>query len=126
VATQSDRDRSLVKWLAENVMGWHAGIYNGVQVWGDKYGEQRAYALYHNRTVEAWNPLTSWADAGMVWEKAREKELRLELRGYADSWEAIWSVSGGPWRANTFSSGPRAICEAVARATGWKEPESEV
>jgi hypothetical protein len=109
-AEDCERVRSLVEWLAEKVMGWRS---SGGGIFQEENGKGQGIGL------------DSWKDSGMVWERAREMGLRLELRGYADSWEAIWSVSGGPWRANTFSSGPRAISEAVALATGWKEPEHE-
>jgi hypothetical protein len=100
---QSDRDYSLVEHLATKVCG----------IWDYKQGETVFY------------PLDSWADAGMVWEKARKMGIYIMLRGApALEWGAYYPDDDGFVLAFVSSnSAPRAICGAVAMATGWKETE---
>lgn len=68
-----------------------------------------------------WNPLDSWADAGVVWEKARKMGLHVVL--ICSQKEKDWCAWAGKEKIIRSDSGPRALCEAVALATGWKEPQ---
>jgi hypothetical protein len=101
-------DRSLKGHLATKVMGCHRP--QGCNWWYNADG----MAVFHDQ----WQPLDSWADAGMVWEKARGMGIRLELHGRPES---TWYCSWKPTYCVTEDSGPRAICEAIARATGFEE-----
>jgi hypothetical protein len=58
-----------------------------------------------------------------VWEKAREMGIHIRLSSpYTGSrlWLAEKWLSENKWQMTEADSGPRAICLAVARATGWK------
>lgn len=99
---KTDRDAALVRHLAERVMGCTP---DQIERWGlDPH----------------WNPLDSWADAGMVWERARKMGIWIELSG-ADNWRATFDRAGGSYITLPCDSGPRAISEAVGRATGFED-----
>jgi hypothetical protein len=106
--SQAERDRSLVEHLATQVLGLKKCVIprmNEVFFENDDGGLVRLN-------------LGSWTDAGMVWEKAREMGIDVCLRGVAPhgDWQAYDTNSDA---CSIFSdSGPRAICEAIARATG--------
>jgi len=80
----------------------------------DEYG--------HERRLDP----TSWLDAGMVWERAREMGVYVTLHGNPkEGWKAYYPID--LHRSLTLEradadSGPLALCLAVARATGWEEP----
>jgi len=119
----SDRDQSLVRFCAETVMGWRPRIHPGGVIllyWDDK--DQRYIFGSH------WNPLDSWADAGMLWEKAREKGTEVELIGRIEPFSKPWDVTAANSEEDIFTGfahfGSRAITEVIARAFGWK-PEGE-
>ena len=107
-----ERKQSQIRWLATKVMGWEPY----------KRGEWFDTHEGHASTIR----LDSWADAGMVWERAREMEVRVILAGDMDTWEAEVYPEGG-WIGLVCHavSGPRAICEAVAKATGFLEETNE-
>ena len=111
----SDRDRRVVEHLATKVMGWTP--WSGDQF---RYVTKDTYGTYRLGTID----LDSWADAGMVWERAREMGIQLDLIG-ADKWFGrIWN---GPNSVQYLGdSGPRAICEAIYRATGGTEECTQV
>lgn len=102
--TQTDRDRSLVEHLAK-VMGWERSRGEG------RYTIERWRAKDGAWFPLSWSPLDSWADAGMVIDK-------VDNVGFGKA--------GGTYVASVVEavasrSGPRAICEAVAKATGYVE-----
>ncbi len=112
------RDKSLIHHLAEKVMGWRVDDEHIVP--GDLFVRDGAVWIERRDRERHWNPLESWADAGMVWERVREMGIQLDLIASSDRWFGrIWQ---GP--ASTqyqATSAPRAISEAVAFATGWVE-----
>jgi len=89
------KHESLARFAAENVMGWSPD----------------------SAAARNFNPAESWADAGVLWEKAREKGIFITLSGQPV----------GPWigqgiRADASSdSGPRALSLAIAKAFGYGE-----
>jgi hypothetical protein len=109
-------DKSLVEHLATRVMGWNR--QGSIYLWFDSAG--------HPIRTNDIN-LDSWADAGQVWEKAREMGHTLTLLGFPDEQDKHLARAGCPGSfGEAFSaSGPRAICEAVARATGYQGKEEE-
>jgi len=107
------RDHAIVEHLARVVMGWGHIPYE--EMW--KVGPG-----YYREDIH----LYSWADAGAVWEKAREnrqtllaiEEALLEkstIEGYR---ELFWFLKYAT---------PRRICEAAALATGfvWLKEEEK-
>jgi hypothetical protein len=98
---ETDRDRSLIEHLMTKVLG-------------SRYRKEFGMPYFNL-------DLNSWADAGMVWERAREMGHEIMLVGVPlESWMAGQPMSDEP---EIHDSGPRAICEAVARATGWEPKE---
>ena len=113
-------DRSLVEHLATKVMVFPPD--DPVCYCGETYSRHSIYENHPFTVMEdphPWNPLDSWADAGMVWDTARARGIWLRLSGVRDGWVAVNIETGD---GQLRDSGPRAICEAVAKATGW-EPE---
>jgi hypothetical protein len=105
-------DRSLKGHLATKVMGWEPY----------KKGEWFDTHEGHARTIR----LDSWADAGMVLDKYLDGYGNLDMRCIGGN----PSYYGATCTLQTYDfqvapSGPRAICEAVARATGWKGEKDE-
>ena len=107
----TDRDAALMRHLAERVMGWKLIAPNALS-WDCGDGLPYRFDI----------DLDSWADAGMVWEKAREKGIILSLSGIGDRWRVSQTKTYvDEWMLDSKTgSGPRAICEAVAKATGWE------
>jgi hypothetical protein len=112
------RDESIVRFAAEKVMGWHK-LPAPTDSWLSHDGR---FAAPPN-----WNPLDSWADMGMLWEKAAGLgvTLRVTCTATMQTWSAV-AVSAdnnAPVRCvEDDNSGPRAITEAIVKAFGWKEP----
>lgn len=100
--SQDDRDRSLKEHLTKTVLGTR---------FREKFG------MPHINL-----DLDSWADAGMAWDKARERGLRISLYGGA-MWCGVWHKAIAVQIATEYVSGPRALCEAIALATGWEDPK---
>jgi hypothetical protein len=99
-------DRSLVEHLATKVMGWD---------------ERERLICQHGPHPFG---LDSWADAGTVWGKARERGIELHLVGSPrHEWEGRYVPETSMYQINFANSGPRAICLAVARATNWDGEE---
>jgi hypothetical protein len=109
-------DRSLVEHLATGVCKWKiepsplVGGYSMATVFVDEFGHQRQLDL------------DSWADAGMVLDKYLDGYGNLDMRCIGGN----PSYYGATCTLQTYDfqvapSGPRAICEAIARATGWEE-----
>lgn len=118
---QTDRDKSLVEWLATRIMGWHREAPGSPcpmsEHWFEFEDGEECLAAYPE-----WNPLIPGAATWEVWEKAREMGHIVRLHGFLDEWVAVCSDAG----VTVYSdSGPRAICEAVALLTGWKESQEE-
>jgi len=57
--THAERDASIVRWLAEKVMGWTDAGGGHLGIWVDASGESRGFAI------------GSWAGAGMVWDEIK-------------------------------------------------------
>ena len=102
--SQTDRDAAIVRHLAQVVMGW-----------------QSSHSDYQRGP---WNPLDSWADAGAVWEKAREMGTYRWLSAQPGFQWAMFDPNVEDDLGSQADSGPRAICEAVARATGYEAKEA--
>jgi len=102
---QNDSDAALKRHLSEKVMGWN--YHPGSATW------ELNPAAYRTDLE-----LDSWADAGMVLDTFRR------TMGYApfhvNVWHDVYSA-GFSFAEVTRKDGPRAICEAVARATGWED-----
>ena len=114
-ASAKSHDAALVEHLAK-VMGWTKQDYAHPHVgsfW--KTGKDIISAI-------AWNPLGSWADAGMVIDKLQAGARRDSKAYYIlrATGRELLLQDGDEFMLH---SGPRAICEAVARASGWHEPE---
>lgn len=96
-----------IRHLAEKVMGWSAS---------PGYSNVRMDAVTNGH----WNPFTSWADAGVLWEKAREGRIHVEVYSPPDfGWSAIlWDG----WKETRIftDSGPAAIAGAIWMATGGR------
>lgn len=126
------RDESMVKHLAEKVMGLRAGVVLGAN--GYSYPPELALGELFTlsgfpgeirvRTSTGdyqWNPLANITlgkgQAMEVWERARKMGI----------WLHVTNLNDGRWRAyctcgmQVSASGPRAIVEAVAWATGWED-----
>jgi hypothetical protein len=109
---QTNRDRSLVEHLKLKVMGWHR---DGAAWWTREGG------LVLRGIWDTWNPLEPSAATWMVWERAREMGIDLYLHAPPrQPWEAFQeAVLDVPDMGRTADSGPRAICEAIGKATGF-------
>lgn len=124
------RDDSIIRHLAEKVMGWHLVQKSDKRVVAYMPGGGMT-TLYWDRGDDApirlWNPLESGDDMMMVWERAHALGYGCSLENYIDPegsgyWRALASHSAADDDVDVSAdSGPRAICEAVALATGWKE-----
>ena len=112
----ADHDAALVRHLATEVMGFRTHTFSEI-LW---------YCEYESKSFpkDYWNPLAPTTlgkgQAMEVWERAREMGIMFELHNQGpkyDWWCRRWGdVNGG----NVFATtGPRAICEAVAAATGY-------
>ena len=120
---QTERERSLVEHLATKVCGWKLcarlsarkaeWARRNTKVWRDAEGH-----------LHGDIDLDSWADAGMCLDIVMEQDVFTEsfhLRhGSHKKYEA--GFCSMPERYVESDSGPRAICEAIGKATGWKEP----
>ena len=111
----TNRDAALIEHLAIAVMGWYQESINGAPCWW-------ASTLPQAR-VSQWNPTNCGSAMMQVWEAARRKGIYVELRCRYQDWQAQWPDKYQIFQSVCASSGPRAICEAVAKATGWVEPE---
>jgi hypothetical protein len=114
------RDESLEKFLAESVMGWEWCEGNAMTMFAGRWEEPNG----GTHLPQFWNPLKSWSDAGQLWERVREKGLQLQLSGWPKEWFAafVWRAAPSVRGDVSADSGPHAITEAIARATGWEEP----
>lgn len=115
---QTDRDAALVRHLATRVMGWKPFVYGG-------FSDGSPGILDFG--------LDSWADAGMVWERARKSRgfvVDLLIHIYGAARKAGCTVEEEA--DDTFmwflqNATPRLLCEAIGRATGfvWPQPAGE-
>ena len=116
-------DQSLIRFLAEKVMGWKLETNHYGDLVAKGYG-----TLQDGMTgTWYWNPLDFWTDAGMLWEKAAKdgKSIHLELEPF--------SVKGicRDWQHGELvpmlcaDSGPHALSFAIARAFGYEEEGEE-
>lgn len=116
------RDEAITRHLMEKVMGWKHFTASAVDWdnltdwWADAFGRIRSHGAC------PWRPLDSWQDAGAVWERAAEMGYGpiVLIFSKTDKQWCAWVDKGKIVKAD---SGPRAICEAIAMATGWKEGE---
>lgn len=117
------RDESMIRHLAGKVMGWQIEYTNSKKRALVSHGDGTYRLLWTNHSDESamlWRPRDSWADAGMVWERAREIGHEIMMCGVPlEGYMAGQPMSDTPVKAD---SGPRALCGAVAKATGWVEP----
>jgi Phage ABA sandwich domain/Protein of unknown function (DUF2591) len=116
-------DREIVEVLARDVMGWglvsSAGLcvarcgldpYAVRTIWSDS--EPSSFA-------PMWNPLESWADAGMVLEKL---QMTVTPRKREGKWEAAmhytvttWSIADTPQRAISLAAYEWAKAKGAAK-----------
>jgi hypothetical protein len=106
------RDKSLVRFLAEKVLGWRWG--GSPSLWRDTDGKCQAWEL--------WNPIENGSDAFRLWRRAQRAGIYVLLcpQGAPEDWDAKVLNTEIEILDN---SGTRALSEAIARAYGWKEPE---
>jgi hypothetical protein len=112
--TQTERDKSLVEWLAAKVMGWERSRGEG------RYAIERWYAKDGAWFPLSWNPLDSWADAGMLITTLQET-ASIDSKAYYLLHTIGRSLLLKDGNLMMMHLMPRAICEAIARATGWEE-----
>lgn len=115
-------DDAMIRHLATAVMGWEIEYTNGGKRAMVHPGDGTYRLLWTNHADEAdklWNPFGSWADAGMAWERARERGITVVAYNDERGWHAY--PMHRPILTTDADSGPRAICLAVARATGYTE-----
>lgn len=98
-------DREIVEVLARDVMGWT--WLPEPQKWAYPHPE------FQNtlQCVEKWNPLESWADAGMLAEALVKADVFIELH---------WARRSGTWACilsnvpiKGYATAPRAISFAA-------------
>lgn len=114
-----EQRRRVTEWLAERVMGWKVERHATKPiVWvhddaGDIWYLARPISAPYIR-IGFWSPLDSGSDTMQVWEKAREKGIRIRLSGN----DTEWVASDHDCVIEVAPSGPLAISLAVFRATG--------
>ena len=101
-------DQEIIEALVRDVMGWE------ILKWPSSMEDRSAHnvaVLNHKGgyVQEPFNPLESWADAGMVLDELALQMVYAEIK-YGTGGVAA-KVPGGPWR--TAPKLPRAICEAA-------------
>ena len=116
----TDGNRALVEHLATRVMGWRvfesldlwhtAGCPGRCTIWQDGF----LYTADRLGLRVGWNPLDSWADAGALLENLQQRETNGDMEAF----RVLREVSR---RVFIFSVTPRAVSEAIGRATGFEE-----
>lgn len=112
----------MIRVLAEKVMGWSAKgrtVSGKVHLDFDAPGTiSREWWPNCPGGGRGWNPLTSWADAGMLLDKMRADGHQWEIRTNVEG-GFFAGVFGGGRRGLTYAlvaSGPEAIALAAYRA----------
>lgn len=119
----TSEDRELVEWLATKVMGWqdgrrYVGTAGGyIPIWVNMDGVCQC-------TVDAWDPLQPGMQIWQLWnefQRTAEQSIKLEQmllpRWGVSSRPLFTGADFGPLKV--YDSGPRALCEAIAAATGY-------
>ena len=95
------KNESLACFAATKVMGWSAD----------------------SAAARDFNPAESWADAGVLWETARERGMYFALESSGRDWIASSLQNEYVWRFVKASTGPAALTKVVCRELGWKGEE---
>ena len=94
------KNENLARFAAKQVMGWSPD----------------------SAAARDFNPAESWADAGMLWEKAAEHGMYFSLESGYRQWRVIPQQDDDPY-ITASNTGPDALTKAICRAFGWKGEE---